>query len=189
LKIKFPAALVIAAAFTLPAAAADSYTVDPDHTYPSFEINHLGFSTMHGTFDSTSGKVVLDTAAKTGSIDISIDTASLDTGHAKRDKHLRSEEFFNVARFPAMVFKSNKLKFNGDKLVGADGDLTLLGVTKPVSLTMTSFNCGMHPMAKKPACGGNATAAIKRTDFGMGAYVPGVSDEVKISIQVEALKD
>lgn len=183
------AAVLIPAAFALPAIAADSYTVDPGHTYPSFEINHLGFSTMRGTFDATSGKIMLDPAAKSGSIEIIVDAASLDTGHGKRDEHLRSEEFFNVARFPTLTYKANKLEFDGDKLVGADGELTLLGVTKPVSLTVTAFRCAAHPMTKKPVCGANATASIMRSEFGMKTYVPAVGDEVKISIEVEALRN
>lgn len=179
----------MSAAFALPAVAADSYTVDPAHTYPSFEINHLGFSTLHGTFDATSGKITLDPAGKSGSIEITIDTASIDTGHGKRDEHLKSEEFFNVAKFPTLSYKAGKLKFNGDKLSGADGELTLLGVTRPVSLTVTAFNCGAHPMTKKQVCGANATAAIKRSDFGLSAYVPAVGDDVRISIEVEAIKN
>lgn len=188
MKTRF-AAILMSAAFALPAVAADSYTVDPNHTYPSFEINHLGFSTMHGTFDATSGKITLDHATKSGSIEITIDATSVDTGHGKRDDHLKSEEFFNVAKFPTLTYKSSKLKFNGDKLSGADGELTLLGVTKPVSLTITAFNCGAHPMTKKPVCGANATATIKRSEFGMMTYVPNVGDEVKISIEVEAVKN
>ena len=183
------AAFLISAAFALPATAADSYSVDPAHTFPNFEINHLGFSTMHGRFGATNGKVVLDSAAKSGSIDITIDTTSIDTGHAKRDTHLKSEEFFNVGKFPTLIYKATKLKFNGDKLTGADGELTLLGVTKPVSLAMTSFNCGPHPMNKKQMCGANATAMIKRSDFGLSAYLPAVGDEVKINIEIEAVKD
>lgn len=183
------AAVLVSAAFALPAIAADSYTVDPGHTYPSFEINHLGFSTMHGTFDATSGKITLDPAGKSGSIEITIDATSIDTGHGKRDEHLKSEEFFNVAKFPTLTYKAGKLRFNGDKLSGADGELTLLGVTRPVSLSVTAFNCGPHPMTKKPVCGANATAVIKRSDFGLSAYVPAVGDEVKISIQVEAVKN
>ena len=183
------AAILMAAAFALPASAADSYTVDPAHTYPNFEINHLGFSTMHGRFGATSGKITLDTAAKSGSIDITIDATSIDTGHAKRDTHLRSEEFFNVGKFPTLAYKASKLKFNGDKLAGAEGDLTLLGVTRPVSLIVTAFNCGPHPMNKKQMCGANATATIKRSEFGLSAYVPAVGDEVKITIEVEAVKD
>jgi polyisoprenoid-binding protein YceI len=187
--LKHTLAALALSAIALPAAAADSYTIDPGHTYPSFEISHLGFSTMRGTFDATSGSVTLDPAAGTGSIEISIDTASIDTGHAKRDEHLKSEEFFNVARFPAMTYKATRLKFNGDKLAGADGELTLLGVARPVSLTVTSFNCGPHPMNKKQVCGANATATIKRSEFGMKTYVPAVGDEVKISIEVEAVKN
>lgn len=188
LKTQF-AAILIGAAIALPAAAADSYTVDPGHTYPNFEINHLGFSTLHGRFGATTGKITLDTAAKGGSIDITIDATSIDTGHAKRDAHLKSEEFFNVGKFPTLTYKATKLKFNGDKLAGADGELTLLGVTKPVPLTITAFNCANHPMTKKPMCGANATATLKRSDFGLSAYVPAVGDEVKITIEVEASKD
>lgn len=183
------AAFLISAAFALPASADDAYSVDPAHTFPNFEINHLGFSTMHGRFGATSGKIVLDSAAKSGSIDITIDATSIDTGHAKRDTHLKSEEFFNVGKFPTLAYKATKLKFDGDKLTGADGELTLLGVTKPVSLAVTAFKCGPHPMNKKPMCGANATATIKRSDFGLSAYVPAVSDEVRISIEVEATKD
>jgi polyisoprenoid-binding protein YceI len=180
---------LITAACALPAGAADSYAVDPAHTFPYFEINHLGFSTMHGRFGASSGTIALDSAAKSGSIDITIDATSIDTGHAKRDAHLKSEEFFNVGKFPTLAYKATKLKFNGDKLSGADGELTLLGVTKPVSLVVTAFNCGPHPMTKKQMCGANATATIKRSDFGLSAYVPAVGDEVKISIEVEANKE
>lgn len=188
MKTRF-AAVLMSAAFALPAMAGDSYTVDPGHTYPSFEINHLGFSTLRGKFNASSGRIVLDPAAKSGSIEITIDAASLDTGHGKRDEHLRSEEFFNVARFPTLTYKANKLEFDGDKLVGADGELTLLGVTKPVNLTVTAFHCAAHPMTKKPVCGANATASILRSEFGMKTYVPAVGDEVKISIEVEAVKN
>jgi polyisoprenoid-binding protein YceI len=183
------AALALCPALALPAAAADTYTIDPGHTYPGFEINHLGFSTLRGTFDSTRGSVTLDPAARSGSIEISIDTASIDTGHARRDEHLKTDEFFNVARFPTMTYKATRLTFDGDKLTGADGELTLLGVTRPVSLALTSFHCGPHPMNKKQVCGANATATIKRSEFGMKAYVPAVGDEVKISIGVEAVRN
>lgn len=188
MKTTFAVALT-SVAFALPAMAADSYTVDSGHTYPSFEINHLGFSTMRGKFNTSSGKIMLDSDASSGSIEITIDAASLDTGHGKRDEHLRGEEFFNVAKFPTLAYKAKKLEFSGGKLVGADGELTLLGVTKPVSLTVTEFHCGAHPMTKKPVCGANATASIMRSEFGMTAYVPAVGDEVKISIEVEAIKN
>ncbi|MEO8038228.1 MAG: YceI family protein [Betaproteobacteria bacterium] len=187
--MKYALAAALISSFLAAPAIADTYTADPNHTYPSFEISHLGFSVSRGTFDKTSGKVTLDMAAKSGSIDMTIDTASVTTGMAKRDDHLRSEEFFNVAKYPTMTYKSSKLKFNGDKLVGADGELTLLGVTKPVSLVVESFHCGAHPMNKKALCGANASASIKRSDFGMTTYVPAISDEVKIEIQIEAYKD
>lgn len=187
MKITMTAAL-LAAAVAFPAAAADSYTIDPSHTYPSFEINHLGFSNMRGTFQTTSGKITID-PGKGGSIEATIDVASVNTGFAKRDEHLRSPDFLDVAKYPTMTFKSSKLKFNGTALASAEGDLTLHGVTKPVTLTITNFNCANHPMTKKPACGANATTTIKRSDFGVSTFVPAISDEVKISIEIEASKD
>ncbi len=170
-------------------AAPETYTIDSDHTFPSFEISHLGFSKHHGRFNNTSGQIVIDSAAKSGSIEVKIDTASVDTGGEKLEKHLRAEDFFNVEKFPTMTFKSNKLNFKGDKLVAAQGELTLLGVSKPVSLNIASFNCGNHPVNKKAMCGAEATATIKRSDFGMKYGVPAVGDEVKLTIQVEAYKN
>ncbi|WP_028452317.1 YceI family protein [Chitinilyticum aquatile] len=169
-------------------AAPMNYSIDQSHTYPQFEVDHLGFSTQHGRFNKTTGTIVLDQAAKTGSVDISIDAASIDTGWAKRDEHLKSEDFFNVAKFPAMTFKSKSLKFEGEKLVAVSGDFTLLGVTKPLTLKVENFKCvESHPMAKKPWCGADATATIKRSEFGMKTYVPAVGDDVKLTIQIEAM--
>jgi polyisoprenoid-binding protein YceI len=169
--------------------AAESYTIDPQHSFPSFEVNHLGFATIRGSFYSMSGKIVLDPAGRTGSIDASIDMSSVTTGYAKRDEHLKTDDFFDVAKYPTMTYKSTKLKYSGSKLIGVDGELTLHGVTKPVSLTITHFYCGTNPVMKKPACGADATARIMRSDFGVSAFVPGISDEVKIAIGVEAFKD
>jgi polyisoprenoid-binding protein YceI len=182
-------ALLASLATTTAAVAADSYTADPTHTYPSFEISHLGFSTTRGAFHKAAGKVVLDTAARSGRIDITIDTASINTGLGKRDDHLRGPDFFNAEQFPSITFASSKLKFNGDKLVGAEGELTMLGVTRPVSLTVDSFVCGTHPMNKKAVCGANAVTTIKRSEWGMKTYLPAVGDDVKIAIQIEAFKD
>jgi len=170
-------------------AAMESYTVDPVHTYPGFEINHLGFSNMRGTFDSTKGRITLDRAARTGTIEIVIDTASVDTGYAKRDEHLRAPEFFNVAAFPTMTYRASRMLFEGDRPSGAEGQLTLLGKTLPVNLTITSFQCGQNPVNKKQMCGANAVTTIKRSQFGMTTYVPGISDEVTITIGVEAIRD
>ncbi len=172
-----------------PAIAAESYTVDSRHTWPVFEINHLGFSTQRGRFNKTTGKIVLDAAAKQGSIDIAIDTASIDMGLEDWDKHMKSDEFFNVEKFPTMTFRSDKLSFDGDRLIGADGNLTLLGVTKQVRLSVSNFRCGTHPLNKKAVCGADVATLIKRSEFGMTKYVPAVGDLVKVTIPVEAFKD
>lgn len=182
-------AFAITSILTAPVFAADTYTIDPRHTFPSFEISHLGFSIQRGRFNKSSGKVTLDPAAQSGSIDISIDVTSIDTGLADLEKHLQGEDFFDVAKHPVITFKSKSLSFDGDKLAGADGDFTLLGVTKPVHLNVDHFKCAPHPMNKKAMCGANATTVIKRSEFGMMKYVPAVGDEVRITIQVEAFRD
>ncbi len=171
------------------ALAADSYTIDSSHTFPRFEINHFGFSTHHGQFNKTSGKIVLDRAAKSGSIEITVDTASIGTGDPALEKHLKSGDFFNVAKFPTMVFKSKAVKFSGDVPASAEGELTLLGVTKPLTLTITKVKCAPHPMLKKEDCGAEVTGMLKRSEFGMKTYVPALGDEVTLRIQVESIKD
>jgi len=187
--MKKPLAILLATLFAAPAWAADSYTVDSRHTFPVFEVNHMGFSTQRGRFNKSSGKVTLDTAAKKGSVELVIETASLDMGLDKWDEHMKSEDFFNVAKFPEMRFVSDRLVFDGDKVVAAEGSFTLLGVTKPLTLAVSNFRCAPHPMVKKQACGADITATLKRSEFGISKYVPGVSDEVKISVPVEAIKD
>lgn len=182
-------AILLTSLVAAPTYAADSYTIDSRHTWPVFEINHMGFSTQRGRFNSSSGKITLDTAAKKGSVELVIETASLDMGLDKWDEHLKSEEFFNVAQFPTMRFVSDKLVFDDDKVVAAEGRFTLLGVTKPLTLTVSNFRCAPHPMLKKPACGADITATLKRSEFGMTKFVPAVSDEVRISVPVEAVKD
>ena len=175
----------------VPAAQAEpeKFVIDSAHTYPFFEINHLGWSTTRGLFRKVEGAATLDFARKQGSAEIVIDANSLDTANAKRDEHLRGEDFFAVAQYPAITFKSDKLSFAGDKLVKADGQLTLHGVTKPVTLTFTQFKCGEHPVYKKHYCGADATATLKRSDFGITAYPGAVGEEVKLSIQVEAARE
>jgi polyisoprenoid-binding protein YceI len=183
-------AAALAGALTcLPAAAAESFTLDTTHTFPSFELNHLGYSIQRGRFNKSSGKVTIDTAAKSGTADITIDAASIDTGYGKLEDHLRSEDFFNVAKYPTITFKGDKFTFDGEKVKSVSGNLTILGVTKPVTLTANYFNCADHPMARKKACGGDFVAQIKRSDFGMKYGVPAVADDVTLRIQVEALKD
>jgi polyisoprenoid-binding protein YceI len=183
-------ALILGGTLSLPAiAATSSYTIDPKHTFPSFEINHLGFSIQRGRFDKTSGKVLLDPKLGQGKIYIFIETTSISTGLAELEKHLRSNEFLDAARYPKITFVSDKLTFNKDQLVAADGIMTLHGISKPVHLTVDHFYCGMNLIVMKDTCGANAITTIKRSDFGVDKYVPKVGDEVKIAIQVEATKD
>lgn len=182
-------ALAAGCSLSVSALAADSYSVDPRHTFPGFEISHLGFSTQRGRFDETSGKVTLDPKSESGNIAIAIKTASINTGLAELEKHLRSEDFFDAARYPEITFTSDKLSFNKEQLVAADGNLTLHGVTKPVRLNVEHFHCGINPIAMKYVCGADASATIKRSDFGVDKYAPVLADEVKIVIQIEAIKD
>jgi len=184
-----PLSLIVAALLAVPAHAADTYTIDARHTFPVFEVNHLGYSTQRGRFNKSSGKITLDIAAKKGSVALTIDTASLDMGFDKWDEHMKAEDFFNVEFYPTMRFVSDKLVFEGDKVVAAEGSFTLLDVTKPMRLTVSNFRCAPHPMNKKQACGADISATLKRSEFGMTKYVPAVSDEVKISVPVEAFKD
>ena len=177
-------------------AAPESYTLDPAHTIPYFSIQHFGMSTVQGHFERSSGKVTLDRAAKTGAIEVKIPTATVNTGDSKRadgqrsrDEHLRAADFFNSAEFPDMVFKSTKVNFAGDKIESVEGNLTLLGVTKPVTLTFERFKCGQNPFTKKDRCGGNAVGKFKRSDFGMKYAIPAVGDEVTLNIEFEGDKD
>jgi len=180
---------IAALGLALPAAAApETYTADPDHTFPSFELSHGNdFTITRGFFQKTSGKITLDRAAKTGSIEIVVDVASMTTGQQARDRIVRTN-WFKAEQFPNMTYRSDNLKFDGETLVGADGELTLAGVTRPVSLTVTSFKCRPHPVNKKEQCGADGTARIKRSDFGLNA-ASSVGNDVKILFQIEAYKD
>jgi polyisoprenoid-binding protein YceI len=188
-----------ALAALLPLAALanpENYTIDPTHSYAYFEVEHLGVSNQRGRFDRTSGKFTLDRVAKSGSVELNIETASVSTGDNVKgsrprtlDDHLKTADFFNVAEFPRMSFKSTGVKFAGDNPADITGNLTLLGVTKPVTLKVERWVCKDNPMSKKPMCGGNATATIKRTDWGMKYGVPGISDDVRLWFSVEGYKD
>lgn len=178
------AATLSSAAF----AAPETYTIEGTHTYPRFEYSHFGYSTQLSRFDKTSGTITLDKAAKTGAVDVTIDATSVDSGYPLFNSHLQGEDFFDTAKYPTITYKSTKVNFDGDKPATIEGNLTVKGITKPVTLTVTSFHCMDHPMLKKPACGANATATIKRTEFNAGKYAPYVGDEVKLTIAVEAYK-
>ncbi len=170
-------------------AAPETFVIDSTHTSPRFEYSHFGFSTQVHRFDKTSGKIVLDREAKTGSVDVTIDAKSVNTGYPLFNEHIQGEDFFNTGKYPTITFKSTKVKFQGDKPVAVEGDLTIKGVTKPVTLTVTSFQAMPHPMLKKDAIGANAYTKIERSAFNMGKYAPNVSDDVMLSINVEAIKE
>lgn len=183
-------ALAVAASFSSAAfAASETYNIEPSHSMARFEYSHLGYSMQQSRFDKTSGKITLDRAAKTGSADIVIDTTSVNTGSALFNEHIQKDDLLDTAHFPTIAFKSHDFKFDGDKLVAVNGDLTIKGITKAVTLTVNSMLCMPHPMLKKEACGVTATTQIKRTEFNAGKYAPYVSDEVTLTIPVEAIKE
>ncbi len=187
---KLSAALILAVTIAAPALAApETFNVEPTHTFPRFSYNHLGYSVQLSRFDKTSGKVVFDKAAKTGSVDIVINTKSVSTGSDVFNEHIQGEDFLDTAKYPTATFKSTKVVFEGDKPARIEGNLTLKGVTKPVTLTVTSFQTMPHPMVKKDALGANAFTTVKRTDFNMGKNAPYVGDEVRIDIAIEAIKE
>jgi len=181
--------IIIAALATLPltAVTAADYKIDPGHTYVSFAVNHAGYSTMRGKFDRQSGAMQFDPATKKASVMIEIDATSIDTGHDKRDAHLQSPDFLNAVENPTITFKSTAVTWNGSALATVTGDLTILGVSKPVTLTVTSMNCGPHPWNKKPMCGFDATGSIKRSDFGVSYGLGGIGDVLDLQIEVEAV--
>jgi polyisoprenoid-binding protein YceI len=169
-------------------AAETTYSIDPNHTHATFAFQHLGFSTFHGKVPARAGTIVLDRAAKSGRVDVEFDPKAVATGVPKFEEHLRSPDFFEVARHPTASFKSSKITFENDVPKTIAGDLTIKGITRPVTLQVQSFHCADHPMAKVPACGANATASIKRSDYGMVYALPAVPDEIKLEIEVEAMQ-
>ena len=170
-------------------AAPENYTLDPTHTYLHFGVSHLGFSTLHGRFDQTSGHFTINNAAKTASVKVNIEAASINTGLEKRDDHLRSPDFMNAVEFPVVAYESTAVTFVGDNPSVIEGNLTLLGVTKPVTLTIKAFKCGTNPMNKRAMCGMDAVGSLKRSEFGMTYALPGVGDELKLTIEAEGYKD
>jgi polyisoprenoid-binding protein YceI len=181
------AALALTSLATLAAAAPQTYAIDSSHTFPRFSYSHFGYSTQLSSFSNTQGKVVFDAEARTGSVEVDIDIKSVNTGFADFNGHLQGEDFLDTARFPKATFKSTRVVFEGDKPKAIEGQLTIKGVTKPVTLTITSFQAMPHPMVKKPAIGANAFTQIKRSEFNAGKYVPYVGDDVRIDIAIEAI--
>lgn len=180
------ALLALLAASTL--ATADTYQIDGNHTFPHFSWNHLGYSQQTARFDKTTGTIAYDAVARKGSVDIVIDATSVSTGSAAFNEHIQGEDFFHTAKYPTATFKSTKVVFDGEKPQRIEGELTLKGVTKPATLTVTAFAAKPHPMLRKEAIGANAWTVVRRSEFGLGKYVPLVGDEVRIDIALEAIK-
>ncbi len=178
------ATLVSGAAF----AAPETYAIDGTHTFARFSYDHLGFSKQLSRFNTTTGTVTFDRAAKTGAVDVTIDTTSVDTGYATFNEHIQGADFLDTKQFPTATFKSTKVVFEGDAPAAIEGNLTIKGVTQPVTLKVTSFVAKPHPMLQKDAIGANATAVISRTAFNAGKYAPNVGDEVTLDIALEAIK-
>jgi polyisoprenoid-binding protein YceI len=170
-------------------AAPESYTIDSRHTYPRWAVSHHGFSIYRGQFNRTSGKLVLDWAAKTGSIEVDVDTASINTGDAAFDKDLRGASWFDTERHPKMTYRATTVRFEKDVPVEATGELTFLGVTRPLTLTIAGAKCGTHPVSKKALCGAEVTGSLRRSEFGMKASLPSIGDEVRLTIEIEAFRD
>lgn len=177
-------------ALPTPGAGEALYVVDPSHTFPHFEISHMGFSNHHGRFDKTTGWILLDRATRSGSMEIKIDADSIDTGDAKLEKRLRDEDFFFTERYPTITFRSTRMKFDGERLVTVEGELSIRDATKPVTLNVTAFRCGPHPVPvmKSELCGANAETTINRQDFGVSAYPGLIGNRVRLTLQIEAEK-
>lgn len=170
-------------------AHANTYSIDPTHTFVTFEASHFGTSTLRGRFDRKEGSVSFDKAAKTGKADITIDLASVSTGVAPLDTHLKSKDFFNAAETPTAKFVGETFSFSGEKVTEIAGSLTLLGKTLPVTLKATNFNCYTNPLFKREVCGGDFETTIARSQWGMNYGLNfGLPDSIRLLVQVEAVK-
>ncbi|WP_322030845.1 YceI family protein [Paraburkholderia sp. J76] len=184
------AAAAVSLAAQLAHAAADTYQLDPNHTFPSFVADHFGgLSTWRGKFTKTTGTVTLDRAAKTGTVDVTIDPASIQTGNPQLDQHLQGDDFFDVAKYPTATYKGTRIVFDGDTPREVIGELTLRGVTRPLKLEIESFKCMQHPMLKREVCGVEAEGAFNRDDFGMDSGKQyGFKMKTTLHIQAEGIK-
>jgi polyisoprenoid-binding protein YceI len=182
--------LIILFAVSTATAASTTYTLDPDHTHPSFEVDHFGgLSTWRGTFKKTSGTVTIDSEAKSGTVNVVIDTATIDFAHDKLNEHATSPEMLDAAKYPSAEYKGKFVDFANGAPRTISGALTLHGVTKPVTLTINSFKCFEHPMLKKQVCGADASGTFNRADFGVNyGQQYGFKQDVLLRIQVEGVK-
>jgi polyisoprenoid-binding protein YceI len=184
-----PIAVAAVLAAALPSAQAATYTIDPLHTFVHFEIPHFGTSTTRGRFDKKDGLVQFDRAARTGRVEITIDTTSIDTGTDSFDQTLKGKDFFNAEQFPTAKFVADRFVFEGEKVTEVGGTLTLLGKTLPVTLKASNFNCYTSPVVKREVCGGDFDTTIARSQWGMDWGLKfGFSDQVRLLVQVEAIK-
>jgi polyisoprenoid-binding protein YceI len=188
LRLSFIAAAAIF--FVTQTGAIETYTMDPAHCLPVFEFLHLGMTTQNGRFDRARGNITLDTANHAGSVFFEVDTASLNMGFGTETPESPGYHFFEVTNFPTLSFESHELFFDSDnKVIAAYGELTLLGIKKPLTVWVSRFTCSLSPMNRKMMCAGNISATVKRSEFGMVKYIPGISDEIKVTVPVEAYKD
>jgi len=177
-------------------AQSESYTLDPYHTIPHFQLEYHGFGTITGRFDKAAGKFIIDRAARKAALEFDIESASINTADGdrgkrprSRDEHLRTGDFFNVMEFPRISFRSTSVRFSGDAPAEIEGQVTLLGVTRPLTFNVERWVCKEHAVYKRPACGGNATALLKRSEFGMKYGIPSISDEVRLSTLFLGFRD
>lgn len=173
----------------MPVCAADTYVFDVIHSVPVFEFKHLGLTTQTGRFDKVQGSIVLDRSTKSGSVKFTIESASLNMGFGTATPDSAGFALLRVREFSSIEFHSTQLFYDDQlRVVAASGQLTLLGVTKPLTVWVSRFSCSMSPTFKVEMCSGNISATVKRSEFGMLAYIPGISDEVKVRVPVEAYK-
>ena len=188
---KFLLALTAAAslaAFGPAQAQTATYTVDPTHTFVTWEALHFGTSTSRGRFDKKEGRIEIDRSAKTGMVDITIDMASITTGVAPFDTHLKSKDFFDVTTHPTARFQASGFSFDGTRVSAVKGTLTMLGKTQPVELKASRFNCYENPFFKREVCGGDFETTVQRSLFGSTYGLPGIPDNVRLLVQIEAIK-
>ncbi len=170
-------------------AAPESFVVDAAHTFPSFGVSHLGIATQRGRFERTSGRIMLDRESGQAAIEVDIEAASISTGNAKIDALLRGEDFFDVERHPRIAYRATTMAMQAGSPAAFEGELTLLGVTRPVTLRVERFACTRKPFLVRTTCGADASAVLSRTAFGMKGLTAFVGDEVRIDIQVEAVRE
>jgi len=188
MKVALPlavASLAVGSAFAAPV----TYQVDPGHTYPSFEAPHMGLSWWRGKFTRSSGRIMLDREAATGSVDVTVDIPSVDFGHRAMNEVILGDKWLNAERYPVATYRASAMRFEAGAPVAVDGELTLAGVTRPLTLTIVAFRCRLNPMLGREVCGADARASFDRTAFGISHNAAQHGPEVRLQIQVEAVRE